>query len=146
MPISQPLSKKASIIKCKTPDDAMQIEQTLAAKYNDKITIEPVAEYSPLLKTTRFFTTSEGKDLIHQQIMEQNQWLHQTVFSIDRIYHVPAKIPYKNIIAKCDIPTHNKCLQRSERLIFNFSECKIYEYVNILQCAKCSRCSRGVVR
>lgn len=94
--------------------------------------------FNPQVKVTRLYTDSNDKDHIFNQFLEQNQWLQNRDFLIERIYDVPGNPPYKNIIIKCDIATHKVFLQRGT-LIFAFSECRIYEYVNILQCAKCSR-------
>lgn len=125
--------------KFKSPEDANQIETILRDIYADKIAIKPVVEFSPQLKITRLFTNLVDKDTILNQIIAQNSWLQNSnIIIIDRIHDVPATIPYKNIIVKCDLKTHNKCLEKNT-LIFAFSECKIYEYINILQCAKCSR-------
>lgn len=48
------------------------------------------------------------------------------------------KRQYSNLILNYDINAHTELLRRAY-IVYGFSECKIYEYVNTLQCLNCQR-------
>lgn len=88
---------------------------------------------------TRLLTDERHEDLILQQIKEQNYWLQNSNITVDRLYEVQTpKVTYKNIVVNCDLTAHKLIMDRG-RIIFGFTECKCYEYINVLQCAKCQR-------
>lgn len=73
---------------------------------------------------------------ILEQILEQNA---KTGLKIESRYKVKTKEgEHDNIILSSDLGTHHQLL-RHGAIIFGFSSCKIFEYVNIIQCFRCMR-------
>lgn len=93
-----------------------------------------------MIKVPKLFTDETSKELILAQLVDQNPILHGMALEIDQFYQTTT---YKNekywcLILATDLTSQTKILQKGF-LLFNIAEIKIYEYVNILQCANCLR-------
>lgn len=125
--------------KCTDAQSAAQVEKTLVDKYNGSIQVTCVAPPKNQVKITRIFTEETDPNEILAQIQEQNIWMRNIDVQIERMYTInTSKTSYTNVILNCDLKTHAQLIERG-RIIFGFSECKIYEHVEILQCLKCQR-------
>lgn len=125
--------------KCKDADAAAKVEEQLKNKYSDDITITKVQPAKNQVKITKIFAdTTDAADLL-EQIILQNSWMNNLGTAPDRLYTIQTpKGQYMNLIINCDIQSHTELLRRSN-IVYGFSECKIFEYVNTLQCLNCQR-------
>lgn len=122
-----------------TEQGAIQLEQRLMAKYGDRIEVLKVVETRPMVKITRIENTQRSTREIHAQILVQNKWLADVDFEIERTYPVNADPePYLNLIVQTDLRGQKQMLTHGY-IVFGGKECRIYEYVNVLQCVKCQR-------
>lgn len=122
-------------IKCDTPDEADTIEKTLAEKYGQQIEINDVQKIIPQVKITGVLCeeTIDHQVLI-ATIKQQNHWLRESDFAIDRVYSINTKKgPYSNVIITCDISLQRKFIDQ-QYIIIGFRE-----YVYLLECLRCYR-------
>lgn len=118
---------------------ATQLEARLLAKYQDRIEVLKVESTRPMVKITRLENTQKSTREIHAQILVQNKWLENVDFEIERSYPVNAHpIAYLNLIVATDLRGQKMMLTHGF-ILYGGKECKIYEYVNVLQCVKCQR-------
>lgn len=118
---------------------AIQLEQRLLAKYQPRIEVIKVDATRPMVKITKLENTQRHTLEIEAQILAQNKWLDDIEFEIDRSYPVNAQPEsYLNLIVFSDLRGQKQMLTHGF-IIFGGKECKIYEYVNVLQCVKCQR-------
>lgn len=130
---------KANItIKCADPDSANAVSEQISKKYGKAIVVKDVNPTPPMIKITRIYSDEQHMELVMVQIIEQNPIFRDIPFKIEQTYTVTAfnGEPYRNIIISTDIKGHQKLLKQG-KLIFNLSECRVYEYVNLLMCSKC---------
>lgn len=125
--------------KCADAATADKIEEQLRLKYKDDITVSKVEPARNLVKVTKIFTEATDASEVLDEIISQNAWLNNLGIAPDRMYAINTpKGTYMNLILNCDINAHTELLKRSS-IIFGFSQCRIFEYVNTLQCIKCQR-------
>lgn len=87
-----------------------------------------------MVKITRLYTDETTPELIFQQLIEQNLILKEMPIKYLQFYttHPISKEPYHNIVIATDLPSHIELLKKST-LIFNLSEVRMFEYVNLIQ-------------
>lgn len=125
--------------KCKDAADAEKDEAHLIATYNEDLTISRVQPAKNLVKITKIFAETNDASELLDQITLQNSWMNNLGIAPERLYTVNTpRGPYVNLLINCDIQAHTELLRRSY-IVFGFSECKIFEYVNTLQCLNCQR-------
>lgn len=125
-------------IKCVNEAEAQKVEASLRTKY-PTIVVKPVVPIKPQVKLTRIFTELEANDQIIAQLREQNHWLQKAEFTIDRSYEITtSNSKYSNLILNCDLATQTLFLKKGI-CIFGFNECRVFEYLNLLQCNNCLR-------
>lgn len=108
-------------------------------KYGEDITITNVQPAKNQIKITKICTDSTNSDEVFEDIITQNHWMNNMGIAPERLYAVTTpKGQYSNLILNCDIQAHTELLRRS-KIVYGFSECRIYEYVNTLQCLNCQR-------
>lgn len=109
-------------------------------KYGDKIEVLEVQKIRPQIKITGVLCEETiDHDTLINNIKSQNYWLRESEFTIDRIYSIDTKKgPYSNIIINCDINLQKRFIDQ-HHVIIGFRECKVYEYVYLLQCLRCYR-------
>lgn len=124
-------------IKCNSPDAAAEAETTLKSTYGPAIQIKGVAQQSPQIKIVRIFGDFPLKDDIKQQLIEQNSWLGESNFEIERVYSVSSgNTTYQNAILNVDLQLQKKFLER-KHVIVGFTECRCFENINLMQCLRC---------
>lgn len=117
-------------IKCSSPEAAQNIEKTLQRKYDQAITITKVAPIKPQVKISIVFTDLTHTDEIIAQLGEQNAWLKDAEFSINRTYVIEtASGEYINIIINCGLELQKVFIQKGA-VIFGVSECRCFEHAN----------------
>lgn len=126
--------------KCANNEDANAVSEKLQTKYGNSIKVTGVLEKLPQVKITRLISTSKlHNDEILAQIIEQNLWLPKVGLKIEARYQVTTKEgEHDNIILSSNLGTHQQLIKRGA-VIFGFSSCKVFEYVNIIQCFRCLR-------
>lgn len=126
--------------KCDDSDTAKAIAEKLQEKYNGKITVSPVKPTLPQLKITKLYTDEIHAEVIMSQICESNPIFDQVEYTIEQFYETtPSRgEPFKNIVISTSLEHHTQLLNRG-RIIFNMAQARIYEYINILMCARCLR-------
>lgn len=125
--------------KCTDAATADKFEEELRQKYKDEITVSKVKPTKNQVKITKILTDSSDASEVFDQIVTQNSWMRDLGLAPDRLYSINTpKGTYMNLILNCDIQAHTELLKRST-IIFGFAECRIYEYVNTLQCLNCQR-------
>lgn len=126
--------------KCNDKETAKAIAEKLQTKYHGKVTVSNVNPTPPQLKITKLYTDEVHADIIMNQLIESNPVLDGIEFKIEQFYETtPSRgEPFKNIVISTTLENHTILLEKG-RLIFNMCESRIYEYVNILMCAKCLR-------
>lgn len=120
-------------------EEAQKTELILNNIYRDKLIVKKVKTSSPQIKITRIFSKlTDTVDIVHQ-IRDQNHWLRTAVFEVAREYSVNTlNGSYRNIIINCDLILQQEFIRR-ETIIFDLSECRCFEYVDVLRCNKCLR-------
>lgn len=135
----KPKGKANITLTFNNPDEAQKTEDILNNLYRDKLVVKKVQSHSPQIKITRIYSRLEHTEDIVNQIRDQNHWLKNAVFDIAREYSVVTlNGTYRNLIVNCDLVLQKEFLRR-EAIIFGISECRCFEYVDVLRCAKCLR-------
>lgn len=136
---SKKRGKNFLTIKCASPEDAVALEQQVAAKLNGYATVESVTERRPQIKITNIPVTITSENII-QELCEQNAWINTNLNPecIDLYEVTAAKRPYKNAIIACDLALHAKFIEK-KWVILGFAERRCHEHINILQCRNCHR-------
>lgn len=125
--------------KCKDAAAAEKAEAHLLATYNGDITISRVQPAKNLVKITKIYADTNDASELLDQISMQNSWINNLGIAPERLYTVNTpRGQYVNLLISCDIQAHTELLRRSY-IVFGFSECKIFEHVNTLQCLNCQR-------
>lgn len=125
------------VLKCATEEIAIQVEAQLKEKYREGIAIKAAAIKLPQIKLIRINGATTDTDEIHEQLLRQNKILREGNFEITSSYEVKSpRGSYINAILQCDLQLHNKIVQQ-RTLIYGFSEVRVFEHVEILQCARC---------
>lgn len=126
--------------KCDSTDIANEVSEKLKIKYGDSIKVTGVFEKLPQVKITRLISSKAlHDDEILNQLIEQNSWLPKEGLKIEARYKVKTKEgEHDNVILSSDLGTHQQLIRRGA-VIFGFSSCKAFEYINIIQCFRCLR-------
>lgn len=120
---------------------ADNVSKLLSTKYHGALTVERISPTLPQLKITKLYTSSNSIDEIVEQIRMQNQWITpEDIIKSEQFYEIcPSKAPaYKNLVISTTLETFKKNLKKGF-VVFGFSESKVYEYINTLQCNQCLR-------
>lgn len=90
-----------------------------------------------MLKLTRIYTALELTEDIKNQIIEQNKWMRDLAFNIDRIYRMNINgITYRNTIISTSLETQ---MLNKGHIIFGLIMCFLHEHVDISQYKNCFR-------
>lgn len=124
--------------KCDDSKSADAIAQRISAKYGETVQVKKIQPTEPQLKITKLNTDEEAPELIMHQLIESNPILRDMPYQIQQIYVTfPLnKEPYKNLVISTTLEYHNMILKKGS-LIFNLSQSRLFEYVNLLMCARC---------
>lgn len=107
-------------------------------QYREAVNVKPVVEFEPQ-KIVRMYTDFALVDELMAQLKEQNDWLAEKQFSIDRFYEVTTKNgKYKNVILNMDLNLQKLFIEKGE-IILGISQCGCFETIRMLQCFKCLR-------
>lgn len=135
----KPKGKTNLTLTFNNADEAQKTEEILNNAFRDKLIVKKVQTSSPQIKITRIFTKLVDTADIDNQIRDQNHWLRTAPFDVAREYSVEtANGTYRNIIINCDLILQKEFIRR-EAIIFGLSECRCFEYVDVLRCNKCLR-------
>lgn len=138
IPIKAVKSKgKANItLKCNDPASAQMVAESIKNKYGESV--KDVIPTRPMIKIMKLHTDEAHAELIVDKLVQANLILKNVNFKIEQMYVTNPNngLPFKNIIISTDINSHGKLLEKGS-LIFNLSECKLYEYINLLMCSRC---------
>lgn len=128
-------------VECNSPEEAQRLEEYIATKYEGEILVKPVVGATPQIKITRIFPPSEDKNELLDLIESQNSWFVPLRGKISRAELFPVSTlreTYYNLVLDVDLLTQKTLIERGS-LIINFSQCRIFEHTNSLQCLHCLR-------
>lgn len=125
------------VFKCANEETAIKVAEQLVTKYRDSIKITLASKKLPQIKLIRINSSSTSPDELKLQLRTQNAILRDAEFQVISIYEVKApRGSYNNAIIQCDLELHSKLIER-RTLILGFSEVRVFEHVETLQCSKC---------
>lgn len=125
-------------LKCPDPESANQLAKTISEKYGKNIVVKDVKPQLPMIKITKLYTDEAHAALIMDQLVSTNAILNGVNYKVEQMYRTTPinGMPFVNIVISTDIASHTKLLKKGT-LVFNLSECRIFEYIELLMCAKC---------
>lgn len=119
-------------LKCTNAETADNMSKIITEKYGGTIKIRTVQQIAP--NDPKLFTNETHSEVILIQLKDQNPILKDCNITIQQFYETTT---YKDEKYRCLIIATD--LQTDLLLIFNISEVRIYEHVNLLQCLHCLR-------
>lgn len=125
-------------VKCLDSSNARLLENHINQKFQQKVNVKSVKKHRPTIKIVRIYSDLDDQ-AIFNQILSQNSWIPQSSVKLIRVYKINLRNnQYSNILLETDLDTHNLILERGS-VVFNLSQCRAFEVVDILQCNKCMR-------
>lgn len=125
-------------VKCANADEANKMTKTLYDNFGNKLQISEVNESAPKVKIVNVDPRLGDTEFV-LSLKEQNHWLRNMNFVVHQRFVVPtANGICTNVILKCDIACLKKFIEHGT-VISGFSEKRVYEHVEVLQCFNCQR-------
>lgn len=130
--------KNFTTIKCVSEEDAVKLEQKLNAKYRGDVKITNINRKSPQVKIINIDSELQGLNIL-ELIKGQNLFLQNSEITAERSYIIRTeRTTYKNLIINTDLQTQQQIIER-RYLIIGLEEKGCFEYIDLLQCARCYR-------
>lgn len=135
-------------VKCPDKDIAELFHDHITRSYSrDSVICSTVVVRRPPVKISGAgISIDENEDAsvmkegILVQILHQKKWMAPlTDIEIDQIYTVQSpRMKYTNIILSAGMKTQEMLLKKGN-IILGFGQCRVTEYIDLIQCQKCNR-------
>lgn len=135
-------------VKCPSVEIANQFEQHIRVKFNEnkvicsavQIKIPQIKIMGAKLDISDDEESDQLKASVQIQLLQQNEWLEKfKELKVDDVYKVNnSRNSYVNVIISLDLKSQKAILDRG-KVLLGFSQCRVREHINLIQCSNCHR-------